>query len=241
MQCVSPAAGVTNPVNADNNSISDWVLTRWAIPSRTTAWSSTARTRITVSPRHFREPRKTRACLRLVGDRTRNAQIDLSPCSGPAQNNQFRTNPPGALPHSRQTVVPGAPLFRDFQSDPFAIVADSQTEELLLKCEFRFDPGCVGVGESISQRFPGDAVNFVPNDRIQVPHRSFYSQTETRTILARQFLPHRPYGVRKVAGRERRPQILHCTAPLDDGAVPDIQSLFEFILCCPWGHRLDHC
>src|SRR5271165_3653901 len=201
------------------SSMSAWVPSRRAMPSRTTAWSSTARIRITVSPRHPREPRKTRACRRPgVGDRTRNAQIDLSPCSGPTQNNQFRTDPPRALPHSRQTVVPRAPLFRDFWSDPFAVVADSQTEELLLKCEFCFDPGCVSVSERISQCFARDAVNFVPNDRIQIPYRSFYSQTETRTILARQFLPHLPYGVRKIAGRDRRPQVLHCAAALDDGA-----------------------
>src|SRR5208283_723008 len=82
---------------------------------------------------------------------------------------------------------------------------------------------------------------FVPNDRIHLPYRSLYRETETRTIPARQFLPHRPYGFRKIAGRERRPQLLHCATALDDGAVPHFQSLFEFILCCPWRHHLVDC
>src|ERR1700730_2774038 len=131
----------------------------------------------------------------------------------------------------------GAPLLGKFRSDPFAIIADSEVEQPLVKRDFRVNMGCTRLRESIAQRLARDAVNFVPNDRIQVPYRAFYNHTEGRGVPAREFVSHRAYGLRQIAGSERRPQVLHRLAALGDRSVADFQRLFEFILYCP---RRDH-
>ena len=69
-----------------------------------------------------------------------------------------------------------------------ATLADSQTEQPLVERDFRFDMACTDVGECVSQRLADDAESFVPDDRIQVPHRTFHEQAEGRAVPAREFV-----------------------------------------------------
>src|SRR4026208_274712 len=127
----------------------------------------------------------------------------------------------------------GASLLGNVRSDPLAIVANSQANRPLVKIDFRVNMSCTSVGESIAQRLARDTVNFVPNDGIQVPYRAFYNQTEDHRVPARAFVSNRAYGLHRIAGSERRPQILHRLAALGDRPVADFQSLFELILYRP--------
>ena len=61
-----------------------------------------------------------------------------------------------------------APLFGDVRGNPFAVVADAQLQQPIVEGDFRFDMACTGVGEGIPQRLASDAVDFIPNDRIQL-------------------------------------------------------------------------
>src|SRR5580765_8278402 len=120
----------------------------------------------------------------------------------------------------------GAPLLGNGRSDPLAIVPNSQADHPLVKRDFCVNMSCTSVGERIAQPLARDAVNFVPNNGIQVSYRAFYDHTEGRGAPAREFVSHRAYGLHQIAGSERRPQILHRLAALGDRSVADFQSLF---------------
>src|SRR5580658_3310815 len=82
-----------------------------AMPSRSSTWSSTESTRITISHRLLaeqlqREPPPEFAISRFaisgfaISNRPWNAQLDLRAGPGAAPDIQFRAGLPGALPHA---------------------------------------------------------------------------------------------------------------------------------------------
>src|SRR5580658_9016931 len=149
-----------------------------AMPSRSSTWSSTESTRITISHRLLaeqsqREPPPEFAISRFaisrfaISNRPWDAQIDLRAARGAAPDVQFRAGLPGALPHAIQTVVAGAARFHDVGRDTLPVISNAQPEEPLAIGNFRFDAMRPGMIEGIAQRFASDAVHFVAKDGMQ--------------------------------------------------------------------------
>src|SRR5580700_7599477 len=110
------------------------------MPSRSSAWSSTESTRITLSSHLLAEQLQPRSPRRFaIRDRTRNTQIDLRARSNPAPYGQAGANLPGAFADPAQTVVAGAAAFQNVRRNAAAIVANAQPEEPLAISNLGFD------------------------------------------------------------------------------------------------------
>src|SRR5271165_4104998 len=104
-----------------------------------------------------------------VGNRAGNAQIDLGACAGCCPDLQLTADVPGALAHSGQAVVAGAALSRDFRINAASVITDTQAQQLFAIRDFRFYMARLRVVESVAHGLTGDAVDFVAEDRMQVP------------------------------------------------------------------------
>src|SRR5271165_1243771 len=89
---------------------------------------------------------------RPVCNRAGDAQLDLGAGSVTTPDIQLRADSLGALPHSRQTVVTGAPLLHERRFDAASIIANPQPERLFTIRDFRVDARRMRVAESVSHR-----------------------------------------------------------------------------------------
>src|SRR5580698_3579426 len=111
------------------------------MPSRSSAWSSTESTRITLSSHLLAEQLEPRPPRRFaIRNRARNTQIDFGTRANPAPYRQARANLPGALAHATQAVVAGTSGFQNLGRDAAAIVAKAQPQQPLSISDFDFDP-----------------------------------------------------------------------------------------------------
>ena len=78
---------------------------------------------------------------------------------------------------------------------------------LLVIPNFHFDPLRLRVLEGIAQRLARNPVDFVPQDRMKVPWRSFHLHTKLGSIwvrfTAREFLTQSAYRGGKIVGHDR--------------------------------------
>ena len=96
----------------------------------------------------------------------------------------------------------------------------------------RFNMTRPGVAESISKRLASNAVNLVPNDRVQFPCLAFHQKLERRGVFAGQFVAQGSHRPRQVVGdRCRQAQIVNGLAAFGDHLIRAVEGLFEFILC----------
>jgi hypothetical protein len=65
-------------------------------------------------------------------------------------------------------------LFLDRGRNPLSIIPDSQPKQTFSVRNLSFDIVSVRVMERISECLAGDAVNLVPNDRVQMACRTFH-------------------------------------------------------------------
>jgi len=64
----------------------------------------------------------------------------------------------------------GAPTgLEDFGLDPFSVVADVHAELAALVPDLHLDPAGLGVPDRVPQQFPGDPVDLVLEQRLQIP------------------------------------------------------------------------
>src|SRR5580658_7517503 len=142
--------------------MSGWFPTSAAMPSRSSAWSSTESTRITLSSHLLAEQLQSRPPRRFaIRNCARNAQIDLGAGPSPAPYVQTGADLPGAFADPTQTVVAGAAGFQNVRRDAAAIVANAQPEEPLVKSIFGFDAMRPRMSEGISQPLASDPVDLV--------------------------------------------------------------------------------
>ena len=73
-----------------------------------------------------------------------------------------------------------APRVQELRVDTLSIVPDAQAKKALGIGDVGFDFLCLGVAASIQQRFPGDAVNVVAKDGMQLPGGAFYRDSKRR-------------------------------------------------------------
>src|SRR5580658_11223393 len=112
-----------------------------AMPSRSRAWSSTVRTRITISSCLPPEQLQTRPSWGFaISHRGWNAQIDLRAFPSAAPDVQLAARLSGALMHSGEAVVAGAAGLQDVGRDTVPVIPNAHPEKPLTIGNFGFDP-----------------------------------------------------------------------------------------------------
>src|ERR1700728_563970 len=119
------------------------------------------------------QPQARAAGRSAVGNRAFYAQFDFRPTSPSAPDGQLRADLFGALTHSGQAVMAGAPLLQDFRCNALPIVPNPQLE-LVCVDQFGFNVLRQSVAEGISQSLASNAINLVSNDRMQIPRRTLH-------------------------------------------------------------------
>ena|SRR5207245_6070849 len=125
------------------------------MPSRSSEWSSTARTRMgSVVINRFlafaKEPKTGPAAGDRVRDGAGDAQVHLRPGSGLAPNLELRTDLLSALAHPLQAPVPFTSRVHYVWVDSRSIIPNPKPQKAFRIRDFRFDFGGFGVTESIS-------------------------------------------------------------------------------------------
>src|ERR1700689_4251569 len=105
-----------------------------------------------------------------------------------------------SMPSISCWIVARTPAFQDFGCNALSVIANAQPEKVLGVDNLRFNMTRPGVAESISKRLPSNAVNFVPNDRMQFPRLAFHQEAERRGVFARQFVAQGSHRPRQVVG-----------------------------------------
>src|SRR5439155_23037639 len=99
---------------------------------------------------------------------------------------QMSRRPPqklGAFLHAMQTPVPGAPLLlKNLRVNAAPVIPDPQTKASFVIPDFHFDLPRLCVPEGIAHCLARNPVDFVADDRMQVPRRAFHLHTEERGI-----------------------------------------------------------
>jgi hypothetical protein len=79
-----------------------------------------------------------------------------------------------AFVHSGQAMVPLAASFtQNLRIDALSIVPDPHSKLPSVVLDLHFDPPRLCVLERIAQRFDGDPIDFVPDERSQFPRCAF--------------------------------------------------------------------
>src|SRR6266550_1216815 len=98
-------------------------------------------------------------------------------------------------------------LHLDASRQCLPVIPDPQPEMPLVIPNFHFDPLRLRVLEGIAQRLARNPVDFVPQDRMKVPWRSFHLHTKLGSIwvrfTGREFLTQSAYRGGKIVGHDR--------------------------------------
>ena len=105
----------------------------------------------------------------------------------------------------------GSASFQDFRSNASPVVPNLQSYSLIRIPDVRFDVIRVCMVECISQCLRSDAIDFVLNDRAQVPRWTFNNETERRgavtpVIRVQQRLPEPEPAPLEIAARAPDPE-----------------------------------
>src|SRR5579863_6682163 len=145
-------------------------FTRAAIPLRKSAWSSTARIRITPSVGIWSGPSSEKSgCERTLrfyisesgGDR----DLDLRAHHGLAPQSELCANSFRALAYSRKAPMAGACAgFEHLGINPNAIVANTKAKLLSRIPNLDFNQLCPRMPKCVAQEFARDSIQFVLHD-----------------------------------------------------------------------------
>jgi hypothetical protein len=90
----------------------------------------------------------------------------------------------------------------------FPVVRNPQPEFRFVVPEFHFDLARLRVPEGVAQRLGSNPVDFVAEDRMQIPWRAFHRYLKDGSILVgpvgRELFSDGPYGNREVIRLDRR-------------------------------------
>src|SRR5258708_992545 len=119
----------------------------------------------------------------LIRAGSRNSQLNLGARTDITPNRKRAAQKLCAFAHASQTKVPRtAFVTQTFRVNALAIVANPQTKLLFVVPDFHFDLLCIGVLEGIAYRLACNPVDFVPQDRMEIPRGSFHLHIELGTI-----------------------------------------------------------
>jgi hypothetical protein len=109
----------------------------------------------------------------------------LAPTSVPEssllRDSQLAPRKFGAFLHAGQTEVSGAAAFPcDLLIDPLSVVQDPQPKLPPFIPDLYFDPPRLGVSKCIAHRLACNPVDFVPDERSEIPGCAFHHAHETR-------------------------------------------------------------
>src|SRR5208283_1639441 len=167
------------------------------MPSRTSAWSSTARIRICEASalmtslllslclrgKCLRQPRTFLSGR--VGDAGRKAQFHFGSRVDFAPNCQLASYECGAFPHPRQAKVSLFPLLRDNRRiNALSVIPHPQAEALIVIADFDLDLLCVCMKKSVPECFSSDLIHFVAEDGMQISRLALNGYTECRAVAA---------------------------------------------------------
>ena len=104
--------------------------------------------------------------------------------------------------------MPGAPLFlKNLRVDALPVIPDPQAKLPFVIVDFHFDLPRLSVPRGIAQRLAGNPVDFVADDRMQVPRRAFYLHPQDGGIpvsfIGCEFFSESADGQGKVVGDHR--------------------------------------
>src|SRR5258705_11460548 len=124
------------------------------MPSRSSEWSSTARTRmgLVLISRFLafaKSPKTGTAAGHLVRDGAWYAQVDIRPGSGLAPNFELSTDLLSPFAHALQAPVPFSAGLRYLRVDSCSIIPNPQPQQAFRIRDFRFDFGGLCVTEGI--------------------------------------------------------------------------------------------
>src|SRR5215470_8103375 len=118
-----------------------------------------------------------------VSNRARNGQFGFSTGIEFTPDRQLRPDKFGALVHARQTVVSDAPAFtKNLRINPLSVVPDPQSKLSLLIANFHLDPSRLCVLECITQRLACNPIDFVPEERNEIPRCTLHIHDKFGTI-----------------------------------------------------------
>ena len=103
-----------------------------------------------------------------VGHRSRNSQLDFGAGPDFAPQIELGADLKGALAHTGQSPVSRPPVAQVLLVDALAVVANAQAKLARPIGDFRLDASRLCVTECVAQRFAGNAVNVVADNRMQV-------------------------------------------------------------------------
>src|ERR1700676_1342354 len=120
-----------------------------------------------------------------VGDCGGNNQLDLGTRIGLIPNSQFSTHKFGSFMHTRQAVMCGeAALVQHLWVDTLPVVPDVHPKLPFVVTDIHFDPLGAGMTEGIAQRLGRNPIDFVPEDRSELPGCAFHVHTKVGRIPA---------------------------------------------------------
>jgi hypothetical protein len=141
----------------------------------------------------------------------------------------------GALAHARQAEV-STPFVRKHRSvDTLSIVPDLQPKLPGVVRDFHFDPASVRVAKGVAQRFAGNPVDIVAQDRMEIPRRALYGHMDDGAILVRsagcELVAQRADRHGEIVGGPRgRTQVLNRIASFGDRLRRSIDRARELLL-----------
>ena len=122
----------------------------------------------------------------MVGCGCWNFQLHFGSGFRAAPQLHLRTNFARPFTHTRQTPVPGTSFcFESLGANAFPIIVNTHRHLLLVVTNGDFHAMCLCVAEGIAQPLSSYPVDFIPQDRLQLPWRPFHFDMKGgRTLLA---------------------------------------------------------
>src|SRR5208337_2514003 len=103
--------------------------------------------------------------MTCVSDRSRDRQFHLGACALLAPDFQLSADRFGALAHARYAIVSRASFLEHARINTGAVIPHPHSELPRIIPDFDFDLLRPRMAEGIAQRFSGNAVDFIPQDR----------------------------------------------------------------------------
>src|ERR1700761_9576497 len=117
-----------------------------------------------------------------VGDRARNADLDFGTGSNATPDRNLSSDLPCAFSHTRQAIVAGASLLERCLLHTLSVIPNAQPKLTFCVNEFGFNVLRTGVAVRISQGLTRDAIDLIPDDRVQVVWWTCHRQLKGRAV-----------------------------------------------------------
>src|ERR1700723_871085 len=131
---------------------------------------------ITSAPPDSRKRRPARSGRLCVGASSRYGQLNFSTGIEFAPDFEITSHKFGAFAHAAQTPMPKRMLVgvKNARINALAVVADSESQALIVVSDLHFDAPSPGVPDCITQRLCRHPESLVANNRIKFSRRSFH-------------------------------------------------------------------